>query len=182
MIISDALDKYQEIYNRYGAIKPCTIICCADHGVAEENVSAYSQATTAQMVRNYLDSKGAAANAFANFAKCSHLVVDVGVNEDLSNLEGLIIRKIALGTQNMTKGAAMSLAQAEESINIGLEIAHTLYKSGYNCFLPGEMGIGNTTSSAAITSMLLNVAPEMVTGRGTNISDERLAHKIEVVE
>ena len=182
MIISDTLEKYQEIYNKYGGIKPCTVICCADHGVAEENVSAYSQATTAQMVRNYVNSKGAAANAFANFAKCAMLVVDVGVNDDLSDLESLVIRKIALSTQNMTKGAAMSIEQAEKSIDIGLEIAHTLSKSGYNCFLPGEMGIGNTTSSAAITSMLLNVAPELVTGRGTNISDERLAHKIDVVK
>ena len=173
-----------EITNRYDSfesLKKCTIICCADHGVAEEDVSAYPQATTAQMVKNYLVSRGAAANVFAAFAKSELLVVDVGVNADLSELPDLVNRKIAFGTKNMTRGAAMTFEQAQRSIEIGIELVEKAIEGGYNCFLPGEMGIANTTASAATAAVLLRVEPEQVTGRGTNISDERFEHKLEVV-
>ena len=182
MNLTDITDTYNEVYDRFGVMRNCTIICCADHGVAEENVSAYPQSTTAQMVKNYLVSCGAAANAFASFAYSELIVVDVGVNADLSDLPDLVNRKIAKGTNNITKGAAMTLDQAMQSIEIGIDIVKTAFEAGYNCFLPGEMGIANTTSSAAIVSALLKVSPEEVTGRGTNISDERYKHKIEVVK
>ena len=171
-----------ETFDQFDNIKPCTIICCADHGVAEENVSAYPKETTMQMVNNYILSRGAAANAFANFIDSELIVVDVGVDADVNHLPNIVNRKIARGTQNITKGAAMTLEQAMKSINIGVEIAKTAAQAGYNCFLPGEMGIANTTSTAAITSLMLNLKPDEVTGRGSNISDERLAHKIEVIK
>ena len=182
MNLTDITDAYEELYDKFGVVRNCTIICCADHGVAEEGVSAYPQTTTAQMVRNYLISGGAAANAFASFAYSELIVVDVGVNADISDLPNLVNRKIARGTNNITKGSAMTAEQAMESINIGIDIVKTAFEAGYNCFLPGEMGIANTTSSAAIVSALLKIPPEKVTGRGTNISDERFAHKIEVVQ
>ena len=182
MNLTDVTKTYDDLYNRFGVVRNCTIICCADHGVAEENVSAYPQSTTAQMVRNYLISGGAAANAFAHFADSELIVVDVGVNADLSDLPDLVNRKIARGTNNITKGAAMTLDQAMRSIETGIDIVKTAFEAGYNCFLPGEMGIANTTSSAAIISALLKVPPEEVTGRGTNISDERYKHKIDVVK
>ena len=169
-------------YERFEDLKACTIICCADHGVAEENVSAYPKETTAQMVRNYVLSHGAAANAFANFLNSELIVVDIGVDSDLSDLHNIVNRKIAYGTQNITKGPAMMPEQATKSIRIGVEIVKTAAKAGYNCFLPGEMGIANTTSSAALTSVLLHRMPEEVTGRGTNISDERFQHKLEIVK
>ncbi|MBR1579523.1 MAG: nicotinate-nucleotide--dimethylbenzimidazole phosphoribosyltransferase [Selenomonadaceae bacterium] len=170
-------DQYAELET----VKKCTIICCADHGVAAENVSAYPQETTAQMVRNYLVSRGAAANVFSKFARSELLVVDVGIAADMSDLPELVNRKIADGTNNIAKGPAMTYEQADRAINIGIELVETAVEGGYNCFLPGEMGIGNTTASAAVAAVLLRVDPERVTGRGTNISDERFAHKLETV-
>ena len=175
-------NQYKDVYKKFGGIRNCTIICCADHGVAEENVSAYPKSTTEQMVRNYLVSQGAAANAFANFAHSELIIVDVGVDADLSDLDNIVNKKIARGTRNIVKDMAMTPEQALDSIKIGSEIVKTAAEAGFNCFLPGEMGIANTTSSAAIASLMLNISPEKVTGRGTNISDERFSHKLEVVK
>ena len=182
MNLTEIVNTYEEIYKTFGGIRNCTIICCADHGVAAENVSAYPKATTAQMVKNYLISQGAAANAFADFAHSELIVVDVGVDADINDLPEIVNRKIARGTNNIAKGPAMTIEQAMEAIDIGVEIVKTTFEARYNCYLPGEMGIANTTSSAALAAMLLNLPVEEVTGRGTNISDERFKHKIEVVK
>ena len=148
--------------------KKCTLICCADHGVAEMQVSAYPPETTAQMTANYLLAKGAVANALANFARSNLHVADLGIKAPLPPLPSLIDRKIAHGTKNSAKGAAIRLAE-------------DFTAEGCRCFLPGEMGISNTTASAAIAACLCRLTPEQATGRGTNISDERLKKKIEVV-
>ena len=168
-------------YRRIGKSKKVTFIFCADHGVAEMNVSAYPKSTTASMVKNYLIAQGGAANAFANFVRSELAVVDVGVDADISNLPGLIDRKIARGTKNFTKGAAMTRTQAKQSIKIGKDLANKAIQAGCNCFFVGEMGISNTTSAAAITSAFLKINPRKVTGRGSNISDERLKNKLKVV-
>ena len=170
-----------ELYRSIGKSKKCTFIFCADHGVAKENVSAYPQATTADMVRNYLIDAGAAANVFAKFAYSELYVVDVGVDADISNLPGLVDRKIARGTNNIAEGAAMTFQDAMKSVRIGKKLAEEAIAAGCNCFLIGEMGIGNTTAAAAIAAAYLRLEPEKVTGRGTNIDDEKLAHKIEIV-
>lgn len=170
-----------ELYRSVGKSKKCTFIFCADHGVAKENVSAYPQATTADMVRNYLVDDGAAANVFAKFAYSELYIVDVGVDADISNLPGLVDRKISRGTKNIAEGAAMTLEQAMESIRIGKKLAEEAIEAGCNCFLIGEMGIGNTTVAAAMTAAYLHLSPEKVTGRGSNIDDDKLAHKIEIV-
>lgn len=170
-----------ELYRSVGKSKKCTFIFCADHGVAKENVSAYPQATTADMVKNYLVEDGAAANAFAKFAYSELYIVDVGVDADLSNLPGLVDRKISRGTNNIAKGAAMTFKDAMQSVRVGKKLAEEAIKAGCNCFLIGEMGIGNTTVAAAMTAAYLGLKPEEVTGRGTNIDDAKLAHKIEVV-
>ena len=168
-------------YRRIGKSKKCTFIFCADHGVAKMNVSAYPQTTTAGMVKNYLVDKGAAANAFANFANSDLVIVDVGVDADISKLPNLVDRKIARGTKNIAEGAAMTLAQAKQSIKIGRDMVKKAVQAGYNCFLIGEMGIANTTVASAITSAILEVTPKKVTGRGSNISDERLKNKLKIV-
>ena len=168
-------------YRRIGKTKKCTFIFCADHGVAKMNVSAYPQATTAGMVKNYLVNKGAAANAFANFANSDLVVVDVGVDADISKLPNLVDRKISRGTNNIAEGAAMTLAQAKQSIKIGRDMVKKAVQAGYNCFLIGEMGIANTTVASAITSAILEISPKKVTGRGSNISDERLKNKLKVI-
>ena len=169
-------------YRNIGKPKKCTFIFCADHGVTEMNVSAYPKATTASMVKNYLLNQGGAANAFAKFVRSELVVVDVGVDADLSKVPGLVDRKIARGTKNFTKGAAMTRAQAKQSIKVGKELAEKAIKAGCNCFFIGEMGISNTTSAAAITSAFLQIHPRRVTGRGSNISDDKLKHKLEVVK
>lgn len=146
------------------------------------NVSAYSKSTTASMVKNYLIDQGGAANAFAKFARSELVVVDVGVDADISTIPGLVDRKIARGTKNFTKGPAMTRAQAKQSIKIGKDLANKAIKAGCNCFLLGEMGISNTTSAAAMTSALLQINPRKVTGRGSNISDEKLKNKIKIIK
>ena len=169
-------------YRNLGKNKKCTFIFCADHGVAKMNVSAYPQNTTADMVKNYLVDKGAAANTFANFANSDLVIVDVGVNADISKLPELVDRKISYGTNNIAEGAAMTLAQAKKSVKIGRDLVKKAVKAGYNCFLIGEMGIANTTVASAITAAVLEVEPEKVTGRGSNISDEQLKNKIEIIK
>lgn len=169
------------LYRNIGKTKKITFIFCADHGVAEMNVSAYPQSTTASMVKNYLINQGGAANAFAQFANSELVVVDVGVNADLSKVPGLVDKKIAYGTKNITEGPAMTRAQARKSIKIGKDLAEKAIKAGCNCFLLGEMGIANTTIASAITSAVLEINPKEVTGRGSNISDSRLKNKIKIV-
>ena len=161
--------------------KKCTLICCADHGVAEMQVSAYPPETTAQMTANYLLAKGAVANALANFARSDLHVTDLGIKAPLPSLPSLIDRKIAHGTKNSAKGAAMTREEALRSLAVGIRLAEDFTAEGCRCFLPGEMGISNTTASAAIAACLCRLTPEQATGRGTNISDERLKKKIEVV-
>lgn len=170
-----------DIYRSIGKSKKCTFIFCADHGVAKMNVSAYPQSTTAGMVKNYLVDKGAAANAFANFARSDLVVVDVGVNADVSKLPNIVNRKIAEGTNNIAEGPAMTFAQAKRAIKIGKDLVNKAVKAGYNCFLIGEMGIANTTVASTIAATMLDVGIRKVTGRGSNISDERLEHKIKVI-
>ena len=161
--------------------KKCTLICCADHGVAEMQVSAYPPETTAQMTANYLLAKGAVANALANFARSDLHVADLGIKAPLPPLPSLIDRKIAHGTKNSAKGSAMTREEALRSLAVGIRLAEDFTAEGCRCFLPGEMGISNTTASAAIAACLCHLTPEQATGRGTNISDERLKKKIEVV-
>lgn len=161
--------------------KKCTVIACADHGVAEMKISAYPPETTVQMTKNYLVSKGAVANALSNFSGARMVVVDMGIASPMDGVPGLVDRKIAFGTKNCAKGPAMTREEALRSIRAGIEIAELYAAKGYSCFLPGEMGIANTTSSAAIAAALCGLSPEQATGRGTNISDERLRVKIEVV-
>lgn len=161
--------------------RKAVVICCADHGVAAEGVSAYPQETTLEMVRNYTVRQGGAANAFAAYAGAHLLIDDMGIAADTGDLPGLFLTRIASGTRNMAEGPAITREQATDSIKAGLLIAKSLAEQGFDWFLPGEMGIANTTASAAITAVCCQESPEDVTGRGTNISDARLQKKVEVV-
>lgn len=161
--------------------RKAVVICCADHGVAAEGVSAYPQETTLEMVRNYTVRQGGAANAFAAYAGAHLLIDDMGIAADTGDLPGLFLTRIASGTRNMAEGPAMTREQATDSIKVGLLIAKSLAEQGFDWFLPGEMGIANTTASAAITAVCCQESPEDVTGRGTNISDARLQKKVKVV-
>lgn len=162
--------------------KCCTVIACADHGVYKEGVSAYPQSTTVGMTRAYVEAKGASANAMAYYAGSDMVVVDMGINADMSGVPGLLDRKIAWGTKDIAEGPAMTREEAIRSIETGIEIAEEKIREGYRLFTIGEMGISNTTSSACILGTFNHWNALEVTGRGTNISDERLRHKVEVVQ
>ena len=181
--LNDVLLRYIGITGERHPIPPQTsvVISCADHGVAAESVSAYPPETTLNMMCNYLIARGGAANAAANYADAHLIVADLGVNAEHTDIHGLLQHSIARGTENMTKGPAMTRAQAIQSIETGIAIANDCANRGDRCILPGEMGISNTTSSAAMVASFLGLTPEEVTGRGANISDARLAHKVEIV-
>lgn len=153
----------------------------SDHGVTLEKVSAYPKEVTAQMVYNFLRS-GAAINVLARHVGARVVVVDIGVAEDLKPSDGLIIKKINYGTKNMAKGPAMTLDEALKAITAGIEIFENEFKKGIDIIGTGEMGIGNTTASSAITAVFTNAAVEDVTGRGTGVDDDGLSHKIKVLK
>jgi nicotinate-nucleotide--dimethylbenzimidazole phosphoribosyltransferase len=152
-----------------------------DHGVTDEGVSAYPREVTRQMVLNFL-SGGAGINVLARHAGSDVVVVDIGVDADFGEVQGLVSRKVVRGTKNMRKGPAMTRMEAEACINAGIELAGHYAKKGYRIFATGDMGIGNTTPSAAIAAVLTGKAVSEVTGRGTGIGDDALQNKIRVIE
>ncbi|MEJ5244063.1 MAG: nicotinate-nucleotide--dimethylbenzimidazole phosphoribosyltransferase, partial [Desulfomicrobiaceae bacterium] len=151
-----------------------------DHGVASEGVSAYPPEVTAQMVLNF-QRGGAAINVLARQAGAQVTVVDIGVNYDFAGLPGILHRKIARGTANLRREPAMTRAQAEQAVQIGIEVAEEHIQQGVDLIATGEMGIGNTTPAAAITAVMTGKAVEAVTGRGTGLDEAGLARKIEVI-
>lgn len=160
--------------------RKAVIVMAGDHGVTAEGVSAYPSEVTPQMVYNFLRG-GAAINALAHYAGAKVIIVDVGVAADIAHPE-LISRKVAYGTANMTKGAAMTQEQMVEAISVGMDVFEAQFEQGIDLVATGDMGIGNTTSSSAIAAALLRKPVALVTGRGTGIDDKQLAHKIQVIE
>jgi nicotinate-nucleotide--dimethylbenzimidazole phosphoribosyltransferase len=155
----------------------------ADHGVAASGVSKFPQEVTVQMVMNFVNG-GAGVNVLARLAEAKVVVVDMGVAGDLSHLAEtgkIVSKRIAPGTANLATGPAMSRVQAVRSIEAGIEVADELAGST-DLFGTGEMGIGNTTPSSAIVSLLTGTPVADVTGRGTGIEDAALANKISVIE
>ena len=157
------------------------LVFAADHGVVSEGVSAYPSDVTAQMVLNFLNG-GAAINVLARQASARVAVVDIGVARDLPQHPQLYSRKIAAGTRNMAAGPAMTRPQAEAAIHVGMTIFEAEYAKGLDLVATGDMGIGNTTASAAIVAAMTRRAPAEVTGRGTGIDEAGLARKIATIE
>ncbi|MFD5541794.1 nicotinate-nucleotide--dimethylbenzimidazole phosphoribosyltransferase, partial [Streptomyces sp. NPDC127079] len=155
-------------------------IFAGDHGVHAQGVTPWPQEVTAQMVANFLGG-GAVCNAFAGQVGAEVCVVDVGVASELPATPGLLPRKVRAGTSDMTTGPAMSREEAKQAIEVGIETARDLVAAGNKALLTGEMGIANTTASAALISVFTGADPAEVTGRGTGINDETLARKTEVV-
>lgn len=156
------------------------VVMAADHGVCEEGISAFPAEVTPQMVLNFL-SGGAAVNVLARQAGAEVMCVDVGVNAELEHPD-LISRKVRFGTANMVSGPAMTREEAEAAIMAGVEIVEEAVSRGIRCFVTGEMGIGNTTASAALMSAFTGVSSLETVGRGTGINEERMRHKVLVVE
>ncbi|MFF8935799.1 nicotinate-nucleotide--dimethylbenzimidazole phosphoribosyltransferase [Streptomyces paradoxus] len=155
-------------------------IFAGDHGVHAQGVTPWPQEVTAQMVANFLGG-GAVCNAFATQVGAEVCIVDVGVAADLPATPGLLPRKIRGGTSDMTTGPSMTREEARQAIEVGIETARDLVAAGNKALLTGEMGIANTTASAALISVFTGADPAEVTGRGTGINDETLARKTEVV-
>src|SRR6266568_4620907 len=160
--------------------RKAVIVMAADHGVTSEGVSAYPAAVTPQMVHNFLQG-GAAINAIAQYIEVKVIVVDIGVAAEIAHPD-LLSRKVAFGTANMALEPAMTHAQMLEAIQIGIDVFDTQLNQGIDLVATGDMGIGNTTASSAIAAVLLQKPVALVTGRGTGIDDEQLAHKIQVIE
>jgi nicotinate-nucleotide--dimethylbenzimidazole phosphoribosyltransferase len=160
--------------------RKAVIVMAADHGVTAEGVSAYPSAVTPQMVLNFLHG-GAAINALARQAEAEVVIVDVGVASEIKHPQ-LLERKIAYGTANMADGPAMTREQALAAVSAGIDVCESLLKSGVDLIATGDMGIGNTTAASAITACLTRTSVAAVTGRGTGIDEEQLAHKIRIIE
>ncbi|MBZ4017084.1 nicotinate-nucleotide--dimethylbenzimidazole phosphoribosyltransferase, partial [Streptomyces purpurogeneiscleroticus] len=155
-------------------------IFAGDHGVHAQGVTPWPQEVTGQMVANFLGG-GAVCNAFANQVGAEVCVVDVGVKSELPAMPGLLPRNVRPGTDDMTAGPAMSRDEVLKAIEVGIETARDLVSAGNKALLTGEMGIANTTASAALISVYAEADPAEVTGRGTGINDETHARKVDVV-
>jgi len=151
-----------------------------DHGVTKESVSAYPSEVTLQMVYNFLRG-GAGINVLARHVGVRVVIADLGVASKMEKHQHLVDKKVAMGTQNITKGPAMSREQAIRSIEAGIELVEDELPRGIDILGTGDMGIGNTTSSSAITAALTGADVVTVTGRGTGIDDDVWRRKVEVI-
>ena len=159
------------------------VVMVGDHGVVAEGVSRYPSEVTAQMVYNFV-AGGAGINALAGQAGADVVVVDMGTAADLDDLAAsgaIVSKKIAPGTSNMAHGPAMTRTHAVMAVEAGIEVANQLAPE-VDVFGTGDMGIGNTTPSTAIAAVLTGRSLNSLTGRGTGLDDEQLAHKIKVLE
>lgn len=160
--------------------RPVMLVFAGDHGIAAAGVSPFPQEVTRQMVLNFLGG-GAAINVFARQAGMAVRVVDAGVNHDFGGIEGLVDAKIGFGTGNFLKEPAMTLPQCEAAIRKGAALAAQEIAEGSNVLGFGEMGIGNTSSAAIITSKLCGLSLAQCVGRGTGLDDAGLQKKRELL-
>jgi nicotinate-nucleotide--dimethylbenzimidazole phosphoribosyltransferase len=162
------------------------LVMAGDHGVAAEGVSAFPQEVTGEMVKNFIRG-GAGINVLARWVGADVIVVDMGIipDVDVSSFEAdgrFQLRKVGRGTANLARGPAMTREQAETAILNGFELASEQFAKGVQLIGTGDMGIANTTPSAAIGVALTGISAEMMVGRGTGIDDASLRTKRTVVE
>jgi nicotinate-nucleotide--dimethylbenzimidazole phosphoribosyltransferase len=157
---------------------PGIFVFAADHGITAENISAYPQSVTWQMVENFL-AQGAAINVFARQNNCALHIVDAGVNHDFGNRPGLIHRKVKWGTRNFVQEPAMTMAECNQAMEAGMRLVQEF---DGNVLGFGEMGIGNTTAAAAIMHKVTGLAVADCVGAGTGLSAEGVRHKQHVIE
>ncbi len=192
-VLEDLACRVASVYGTESPPLPrkAVVVMAADHGVAEEGVSAYPAEVTAQMVKNFA-AGGAAINVLARQADARILVVDMGVangrrkpagTEPTSRLTPAVRHSpLGPGTANITRGPAMSKETAVRALEIGIGVTAELIADGIGLIGVGDMGIGNTTSASALTAVLCGVSVERVTGRGTGIDDAGRQRKIQVIE
>jgi nicotinate-nucleotide--dimethylbenzimidazole phosphoribosyltransferase len=186
-----SLGRLEELVRRYAAIRHdesvksgrgAIAVFVADHGIAEEGVSAFPQAVTAEMLRN-IAAGGAAISVLARRFGYSLKVVDVGVKVDTSGnpLDGVTYRRVGNGTRNFLDTPAMTPEETTRALEIGIEIARELASTGATLIGIGEMGIANSTPAAALLCALTGIPPESIVGRGTGLDDAGMRRKTEVV-
>jgi nicotinate-nucleotide--dimethylbenzimidazole phosphoribosyltransferase len=156
-------------------------VFAGDHGVATSGVTPWPQEVTAQMVANFL-AGGAAINAIARQVGASVHVVDVGVATDLTGFDGVVLRKVRHGTADLSIGPTMTIPESRAALDAGASLAAQLVAEGNRLLITGDMGIGNTTPSAALIAAFTGKSGSVVTGRGTGVDDEMLALKTQIVE
>lgn len=161
--------------------RPVIVVAAADHGIARAGVSAYPQKVTAQMVRNFL-AGGAAISVLARQTGARLIVVDAGIAAELPPHPDLVFCRAGPGTADMSLGPAMTRALAERVLADGVNLVGGLVAEGNDAIVVGDMGIGNTTAAAAVVAACTGMPAVRVTGRGTGIPPERLAHKVAMVE
>jgi nicotinate-nucleotide--dimethylbenzimidazole phosphoribosyltransferase len=162
-----------------GRLDPVIVVCAADHGIAEEGVSAYPQDVTAHMLRAFAGGQ-AAICVLAREARARLVVADLGVREPVP---GVLDRRIRAGTANAARGPAMTREEAERAIAAGMGLADDAVAGSraHPVVALGEMGIGNTTAASAVTACLLGAEPAVVCGRGTGVDDAGLERKVAAV-
>lgn len=156
-------------------------VFAADHGIVAEGVSAFPQAVTGEMIRNFARG-GAAISVLAQELEASLTVINMGSVNEIEPLSGVKDKRIAAGTKNFVHEAAMTIEQCQQAITLGREHVEQQLKSGIEIFVAGEMGIGNTTSAAAIATALLNINVKNLSGPGTGLDASGVTHKATVIE
>ena len=185
-----SLGKIETIATRLGLIQrtikpeldfPAVVVMAADHGIASAGTSAYPQEVTRQMVLNFL-SGGAAINVFSRISNAKVFVVDMGIKgEPIDNPE-LIKMSIDKGTKNFAVEPAMKESSVMKAVSNGMEFAQSLIQQGVDIFIPGDMGIGNTSSATAITSVITHHPVVDVIGSGTGIDSTKLKIKTALIQ
>lgn len=160
--------------------RPAVAVFAGDHGVHAQGVTPWPPEVTAQMVANFL-AGGAAVSVLARQVGARVVVVDVGVASPLDAQEGLLDHKVRAGTSDMSVEPAMTLPEAYAALRAGADVADGLIDDGHDLLLTGDMGIANTTPSAALIAALTGTDPAVVTGRGTGIDDVTWERKVAVV-
>ncbi|MBT5230840.1 MAG: nicotinate-nucleotide--dimethylbenzimidazole phosphoribosyltransferase [Methylococcales bacterium] len=183
-----SLGVLESVAVRLQALKPhktlinhCHIsIFAADHGIAAENVSAFPQSVTAQMIQNFSNG-GAAISVLAKHHQATFEIINVGTVTDLPKMDAVIDARIAPGTENFMNACAMNKTQLAQALAQGKEAAERAKNNTADVFIGGEMGIANTTSATALACSLLQEAPETLVGPGTGLNDTGIAHKAGVI-
>lgn len=173
--------RFAAITGHHASAKKAVFTFAGDHGVTAEGISAFPREVTPQMVFNFIEG-GAAINALARHVGADVIVVDMGVDYEFKPMPGLLDKKIGRGTANLAKGPAMSRQEAIRCLETGIELAIWCRDAGIDLVGTGDMGIGNTTPSAAIAAVFTKLPVHLVTHRGTGIDEAALARKIRVIE
>lgn len=155
-------------------------VLCADNGVVAQGVTQTGSEITALVAQNLTQGQSCVCR-MARMAHCDVVPVDIGICSDV-DAPGLRLRKVDYGTKDFSQEPAMTMEQAQQALHTGIQLVKELQEEGYQLIALGEMGIGNTTTSSAVASVLLDVEPALVTGRGAGLSSAGLSRKVEVIE